>query len=105
MVPENQGGRAAAPLQDRYVARLWSGARVLACRAAGRCVECDIAKTHSRAHAGDYCRDHLLDADHEQLAATERLRLTALRHSKVRHRKAVEHLFRELAAALAAQAV
>ena len=105
-VPGSQGGRAVAPLQARYVARLWIGARVLACRAAGRCVECDIAaKTHSRAHAGDYCCDHLLDADHEQLAATERLRLTGLRHSKVRHRKAVEHLFRELAAALPAQAI
>jgi hypothetical protein len=96
--PEEQSGRRTAyQSQDRYIARLWIGARVLVCRSAGRCVECEIANGATvPAHSGDYCRGHLSDVDHERLAPAERARRKALRSSKGRHRKAIEHLFLDL---------
>jgi hypothetical protein len=94
------GRRIANASQDRYIARVWTGVRVLVCRAAGCCVQChlssidpkprvengrpprlrvDDARASSR---GDYCREHAQPID------------------AVRHRKAVEHLFLDLAAVL-----
>lgn len=99
-VPGTQPDRRAAyASQNRYLARLWIGAQVLACRVNGCCVECRIAMVDAPAHKGDYCKDHLLHADHEQFDDVERARRRTLRQSKVRHRKAVEHLFLELARA------
>ena len=93
--------RAVTQLQERYIARLWTGARVLACRAGDRCVECDIASSvEMRTSSGDYCRAHAVHVDYKQLVPNERERRRALRQSKTRYRKATEHLFLELAAVL-----
>lgn len=96
---EMEGRSAVTRLQERYVARLWIGARVLACRSAGRCVRCDIVnKQEVRTHAGDYCRHHTSDVDHPRLTPGEREWRMTLRQDKARHRKAAEHLFGELRA-------
>ncbi len=62
---------------------------MLACRAADRCVDCSIEHGIDRAAASnDYCNEHRRDFNDPQL-----------RGRKVRYRKAVEHLFLELARA------
>lgn len=100
--PEKQSGRRAA-YQSRadYIARLWIGVRVLVCRSAGHCVECEVSsRTSTPVVRGDYCGAHLADTDHKDLNKDERVRRAQLRSSKSRHRKAVEHLFLDLAAVL-----
>ncbi len=94
MVRDEEPKRSTYRSQDLYMERIFIGARVLVCRATGCCVECDLAGHRSEpALRGDYCRAHSNNAPGTKLAK-----------SRVRHRKATERFFLELAAAVGPEA-